>query len=185
MRSQLVCAVLLATLSGCTTTEHSRELAADLSAKVEDYRKDRKSAIDAMNAAYRTTYARLLANHRALSLDLLRLERDADARQMADSLLLNWKKGTTFSNLVLDLSRARARQLQRMDEESAAIAAARSAYAESYSDLKLELKKLQKAKERLDNLSQPEDEQRRTLQFLVQVAHAYNEVRSKREESSQ
>lgn len=175
MRVMILCAICVSHLglAACTTTKESRAQAGALSRSVDDYMKSRRSSIDELNANYRATYATLLSQYRSLSQDRLKLERDADARSMADAILLDWATQTTFAAISRELKSARARQLDGINNRAAAIAEARRIYAEAYNALDLELNKLEDAKRKLADLSQEEDARQATFAFISMLAKAY------------
>ena len=186
MKTTILLLVLLGFGSlGCfTTTEFSRQLAQDLNAQLDEYIDERRHAVNALNADYRTSYSNLLAQYRSVSEDRLKLERDAQARAMADAILLSWSRNTTFTAVTGELAKARARQIEALDERAAAIAEVRRRYAETYSNLQLDLRKLEAAKRNLADLSQGENARRATFDFLAQLAKAYQNA-AKEAESAQ
>ncbi len=179
MRVMILCAIYVSSLglAACTTTKESRAQAEALSRSLDDYMKSRQSSIDELNANYRATYATLLSQYRSLSQDSLRLERDVDARSMADAILLDWARQTAFTAISQELRSARARQLDGINNRAAAIAEARRSYAEAYNALDLELDKLKDAKRKLADLSQDEDARTATLAFISMLAKAYENAR--------
>lgn len=162
---------------GCTTTEQSRQLALELSQQLDSYIKDRRAAINSLNESYRTTYSVLLNEHRKLTADRLRMERRGNARAMADAMLLDWRRKTTFSAIAAELEANKQKQLLAIQQRAEAIANARQQYLKSYSEIKLDLKKLEQAKRNLVDLSEEENTRRRTLELLIMIGKAYEDVR--------
>ena len=78
----------------------------------------------------------------------------------------------------------RARQLVAIDARAKALAEARRAYAESYSDLQLQFKNLTEAQKQLSDLAQKEDNRAATVKFLIELAKIYDEVRNETESSN-
>lgn len=175
----MTCVALCAgLLVGCSaTTNDSLRLASDLQDQIREYRDERNDSINQLNAEYRATYAAIVSDYRSLAESKEMLSGAADAREMAETILSDWQSRTTFSSLTEQLGDARDRQLEAIAHEAEVINRARGEYAESYKNLSLELKKLDKAAKELGDLAQPDDERKRTLEVLILLGETINEVR--------
>lgn len=176
----VACMVCLIAVSGCTTTKSSRLAAQTAHDSMDRYVQDRQTSIDNLNATYRATYATLLRQHTDVTRSLLDLERRAEARSVADAMLLDWQRNTTFTALAKSLGETRARQLAGMQARADVLTAARLRYAEAFTELDLDLAKLKKAQKHMADLAQEEDVRERTTQFLVKVAEIYRKSQSEK-----
>jgi hypothetical protein len=140
---------------GCTTTGEIRKRAANLSADIDTYRTQQGDRVDRFNQQYRDRFNQLMDDLVQLEDRQLQQGRDVDAQALADSLIADGKATLVG---VLRSSFANALKNQRAAVASAddAITAARADYVKSYTEVKLDLAKLDAIQKDLEILATKE-----------------------------
>jgi len=174
--------VVVAFSFGCRTNDARRAQAASLGERVAEHRQAQAARVDALNADYARTFARLVSELSQLNVDQLDSVVDLEAWRLSDDLVSDWGRGSLRARLrdAIAATLTRNRQIVALGEE--AVAAAREAYAKSYAAAELEVKRLQQVESRLKLLSREDDDAAVAVDFVFTVARIYNEVREKAEQ---
>jgi len=177
--------IMMMCLAGCSSTEKSRALAADLKESLGHYRNDRDQAIQKVNASYRTTYVLLMKQYRITKDELLSANRRAEARTAADEMLVDWQKRSTLTAVLTSLEATRTREIKVIDARAAAIQDVRKRYADAYAALDLELDKIKTAQSKVANLAEKDSARASTVTLLSKLAKAYQEAQKHESEKKQ
>lgn len=163
----------LALLCGCSTmTPWSRDAAAKLERKVGAYSERQHDRVKRVNAEYRRNFAKLTSELTRLHDEKLDFDLRSDADEIADSVLNSWEEQTLPSHLQLMFATRRAEQFGRYERAEEAIGQARSDYAKSHRELRLQFNRLNKSRENLRALSSD----RKTNELLIRLAQGVNDL---------
>jgi hypothetical protein len=179
-----VLAALAAASSGCYTTKDSRAQAKSLHDELKGYREEQNQRVLAINKEYHARFAELMNALDELTDAELQFGRDADAQRIADQLAgdggatLRGRFRTAFGDAVRD-------QRKRIADADLAVATVRENYAKAYSDLKLEMAKVDLAIKNLDQLSLDDDQIQQVqdaIKFVKAIVSTIEETRKAAED---
>jgi hypothetical protein len=169
--------VAVAAAGGCYTTPGIRQRAQGLVVELSTYRDDQSTRIEKINQEYNTTFSRLIEQLTQIKTAQLNLDRRIDAQRIADRMIadVNNTLRQTFRDSFAETFK---RQREEIAQADLSIAAARDAYAQSYTDAKLKLDDLDKLLSNLRVLAADEDRQQTALDFIQTVVKIEEDVRA-------
>jgi hypothetical protein len=169
--------VAVAAAGGCYTTPGIRQRAQGLVVELSTYRDDQSTRIEKINQEYNTTFSRLIEQLTQIKTAQLNLDRRIDAQRIADRMIadVNNTLRQTFRDSFAETVK---RQREEIAQADLSIAAARDAYAQSYTDAKLKLDDLDKLLSNLRVLAADEDRQQTALDFIQTVVKIEEDVRA-------
>jgi hypothetical protein len=182
--SSLAASAVIAMTGGCLdlhNTTRSRQAATALTTQLTAYRDAQDARVKRLNEEYRDLFAKLMDTLEALSQAELQQGRDGDAQSVADSLIadeqasLRGRFRTAFANAV-------KAQRERIRDADLATVTVRENYAKSYSDVKLEIAKLNTVIKNLEAMSsKPSDiaQLDEAIKIIGMISKAYEEARER------
>ena len=174
--------LLLLFVTGCYTTPAIRQRAQDLAVQMSTYRDDQSARVEKINAEYHQTFAQLIDKLTEIQGAQLDLDREVEAQRIADHIIsdVNATLRQTFRDAFGTAVNAQREEIAQAD---LAIAAARDAYSQAYTDAKLKLDDLDRVIGNLRILAAAEDRQQTALDFIESVASAYDKIREEAQQN--
>jgi hypothetical protein len=182
----LFCSLPFLCVGGCAdlyTTDSVRTDANNLATQVAAYNQQQKERISKINADYQATYDRLYDTLVQLESDEQYQSYTLDAMRFSD-LLVSDPDVTLPGRFRDTVQNAVKVQRAKIDEVDAKLAAARNAYADSYTEVSLNLAKLKSVQTRLESLAQTEDEARNIRQLIEKIYNAYQVIKKREKEAA-
>jgi hypothetical protein len=168
--------VFLTFAGGCYTSQRERARAESLAKDIDAYRNEQSQRLDQINSQYRFDYARLVADVTQLRLSQLQQFFDLDSMAAAGDVLTDWEHETLPRKIRDRFADTLERRRQRLLEVDKQIDDARSAYADAYQAVQLNLGQLKSAQTGVEALAVPEDRRKTAAEFVLTVGQIVNDL---------
>jgi hypothetical protein len=175
MKMIQIVSLSLLLLTGCQTTPEMRQRAADLTTQLSAYRDSQADRVEKINNDYHQAFSQLIGQLTDIKTAQLDLDRDIQSQRIADHIIadINNTLRQTFRDA---FGEAVSSQRTEIAQADLAIAAARDAYAQSYTDAKLKMDDLDKVISNLRVLSAAEDQQQSALSFIETLVKVHQKI---------
>jgi hypothetical protein len=176
IKFNIVAVVLLTIAGGCYTSQRERDHATSLAKDIDAYRNEQSQRLDQINSQYRFDYARLVEDVTKLRLSQLQQFFDLDSMAAAGEVLTDWEHETLPRKIRDRFADSLERRRERLLEVDKQIDDARSAYADAYQAVQLNLGQLKSAQAGVEALAVPEDRRKTAAEFVLTVGQIVNDL---------
>lgn len=178
--------VILLCCGGCAdlyTTTSIRINANSLAQQVQAYSQQQQARVTKLNTDYTNTYNRLIKELVSLESDQLSQDFQLDALRMTDQIVSDPNSALLRSRFRDSIQTTVINELTQIGQVDQAIANARNAYSDAYTQASLDFSKLKSVESSLSTLAESEDESKNIQTLVTKIYNAYQAVQKEEKQA--